>query len=119
MTGDILVITNNHNSSLTYTPTLMAYGHRIDEAQTFAGARIRLRAGILPSLIIIDTKFEQENCYDFIYALRTSSQWAHIQIIVIGTEFDAVDALSMNIIRFARPVHIENLLATVQKAEIA
>ena len=112
MNTSILVITNNFQSSLTYTHILMGYGYQVDEVQTFVGARVRLRAGLLPAVIIIDVKFHDDEKEGFINHL--SHYHPGIPTIVIGQS----DSLA-NIIILKRPVNPESIINTIQNLELA
>ena len=118
MNETILVITNNHRSSLSYSTALASYGYNVKETQTFEGARILLRARIIPETIIIDTSFRKNDRKDFIYDLLRTPQWSHIQVIVVQGDH-SVDETTFfrNIDAVYRPVDVHDILQTIQHLE--
>lgn len=118
MNEHILIITNNHRSSLSYSTALASYGYNVVEAQTFEGARIRLRARMIPEIIIIDVTFHANDRKDFIYDLLRTPEWAHIQVIVVQGDH-AMDETTLfrNIDAVYRPVDVQDIIATIQHLE--
>lgn len=114
MNSNILVITNNYHSSLTYTRMLMGYGYLVDEVQTFVGARVRLRAGLIPNIIIVDIKLYAEEKQGFVDWL--SANHNDIQVLIIGkTDL----SIWSNATVLHRPIYPEIVLDAVQQLNYA
>lgn|GEM_PF-5269159 len=111
MNSNILVITNNFQSSLTYTRMLAGYGYAVNEATTLTGARVRLRAKLIPAIIIMDMKHHEADQIDFIEMI--TAEYTNIRIIHIG----ATQIAGHNVTHLNRPVQPETILDTVKQLE--
>lgn len=111
MNGNILVITNNFQSSLTYTRMLAGYGYAVNEVTTTAGAKIRLRAGMIPNVIIIDMKNHTDDQHEFLNML--SEQYPNIPVVQIGTQAIHIGHRMSFLQRPAQPETILNTLNQV------
>lgn len=106
----ILVVSNHRLSSLGYVAALNGYGYHVHDVQTFSGARILLRTGVQPHIVIVDMKFhtaENDACIEEICH-------AHPQafIIVISADSQALYAHQV----LPRPVELNTLLDVLQHA---
>lgn len=108
MNGNVLVITNNFQSSLTYTRMLAGYGYAVNDVTTITDAKVHLRAGMIPAIIIMDMKNHVPEQIEFIDFL--SEQYSNIQVIHVGIEHlnSTYDMIYMQ-----RPVQPEHILNTI------
>jgi DNA-binding response OmpR family regulator len=113
MNASVLAISNFRNSSMAYLGAMAAYGFRVEDTRTFEAARVLLRTGSNPELILIDVKFHTEEIADFIYFLRHEMGNQQVGIVVIGCENDTLLAYGANAC-LERPVQIEELFAILE-----
>jgi DNA-binding response OmpR family regulator len=113
MNASVLAISNFRNSSMAYLGALTGYGFRVEDTRTFEAARVLLRTGSKPTVIIIDVKFHTDEIAAFIHFLRHDMSNHTVGIIVIGCENDTLLAYGANAC-LERPVKFEELLAVLE-----
>jgi DNA-binding response OmpR family regulator len=113
MNASVLAISNFRNSSMVYLAALTGYGFQVEDTRSFEAARVLLRTGSNPSVIIIDVKFHTEEIAAFIHFLRDDMSNHPVEIIVIGCENDTLLAYGANAC-LERPVQIEELFTVLE-----
>lgn len=113
MSASILAISNFRNSSMAYLGALTGYGFEVEDTRTFEAARVLLRTGSNPAVIIIDVKFHTEEIAEFIHFLRHELGNQATGVIVIGCENDTLLAYGANAC-LERPVHFEELITILE-----
>jgi DNA-binding response OmpR family regulator len=113
MSASILAISNFRNSSMAYLGALAGYGFQVEDTRTFEAARVLLRTGSNPDVILIDVKFHTNEIAEFIHFLRHDMGNLEVGIIVIGCENDTLLAYGANAC-LERPVQIEELFAVLE-----
>ena len=112
MKPTILVISNNHRSSLAYTASLNGYGCQLHDVQTLEAARALLRATVRPDVIILDVKFVQVDIAEFVRFVRQDIGLPQTRMMVIGgspdDQFNAFAADADHF--FVRPVDVTTIL---------
>jgi CheY-like chemotaxis protein len=115
MKPTILVISNNHRSSLTYTASLSGYGCNLHDVQTIEAARAMIRSIVQPDVVILDVKFVQIDIADFIHFVRQEMGLSQTRIMVIGgsadEQFNAFAAAADHF--FVRPVDVTTILSAL------
>ncbi|MDX1994565.1 MAG: hypothetical protein SF029_19440 [bacterium] len=99
----------------TYAAALVGFGCRVREVNTFDVARTMLRAGMIPTTILIDTNLRSKDMAGFIAYVR--QEFGHkISIVVVGSN-PQEEAAACNTgadVFLYRPVELSDLLHTVQ-----
>lgn len=113
MNASVLAISNFRNSSMAYLGALVGYGFQVEDTRTFEAARVLLRTGSNPAVILIDVKFHSDEIAAFIHFLRHDMSKHAAFIIVMGCENDTLLAYGANAC-LERPVHFEELLAVLE-----
>lgn len=114
MNEDIHSVGDGYHTAV-YAAGLIGYGYHVDEARTVDGARVRLRAGILPHVIIIDLRHADTHVFRLIQYLRQELNRWDIGVIVIGHQTQAEGCYLAGANRFlTRPVEIDGLLDNVR-----
>ncbi len=115
-TIDVLVISNNHSSRVTYAGALAGYGYEVAETPSFSEAQALLHTSSAPQAIVIDLKFSTSHAGAFIDYVRRTIGRDDIRIVVIGgnrNEEQAVSSVGANAFLY-RPVQLNHLVQNVQ-----
>jgi DNA-binding response OmpR family regulator len=113
MSASVLAVSNFRNSSMAYLGALAGYGFRVEDTRTFEAARVLLRTGSNPDVILIDVKFQTEEIAEFIHFLRHEMGNREVGIVVMGYENDTLLAYGANAC-LERPVQLQELFAILE-----
>ena len=113
MNPSVLAISNFRRNSMAYLGALTGYGFQVEDTRSFEAARVLLRTGSNPTMIIIDVKFQNEEIAAFIHFLHHEISNSAAFITVIGCENDTLLAYGANAC-LERPVQFEELLAILE-----
>ncbi|MBC8099095.1 MAG: hypothetical protein H7Y11_06605 [Armatimonadetes bacterium] len=111
---DILIISNNVSSRISYCAALTGYGYSVAEAQNVDDALRQLTKNAQPRAIIVDLKFsgaltDAYRQFDALYGNR-----ARPTLIIIGGSDNAHLTDGMADVFLARPVELQDLIEHVQ-----
>lgn len=107
----VLVISNDHRSSLGYSAGLTGYGYQVYDLRTLEAARALLRTHPVLNCIIIDMKFSAEETRNFLWAVRGEMGYQNTPMILIGSsDRDASEACAAWATFLLRPADLVSVL---------
>ena len=113
MKSQALVVTNNHRSSLGYTPGLAAFGLSLQEMRTFDTARIWLKSSFDPVLIVIDVHFFADEIEAFLHYVRVELGNQNVPIVIVGCDTDFMRAFGATKC-LPRPADLHEIISVLE-----
>ncbi len=82
--SQVLLVEPDHVLAKTYASALMAEGHHVLRAQD-AQSAINATDAALPDLIILEIQLPHHNGVEFLYELRSHSDWQAIPVLILSS----------------------------------